>query len=101
MDLTVHMEEMVLVKEMLLKFCHEKELSVANTWFKKNEGRNVTYRSGKNRKIDFVLVGRNYREYLKDVIAIQRYLQHAFVVAYMNKIKFKSNGTNNKVVRWI
>ena len=33
---------------MLLEFCDEKELCVANTWFKKGEKRKVTYSTGGN-----------------------------------------------------
>ena len=61
------MEEMVSVKEMckgemLLKFCDDKELWV-KSWFKKNDERKITYRSGRNRKIDFMLV-ENHEKYL-------------------------------------
>ena len=44
---------------MLLEFCDEKELCVANTWFRKGEKRKVTYSAGGNEsEIDFVLVGK-------------------------------------------
>ena len=33
---------------MLLDFCDQKELCVANTWFKKNDKRKMTYSSGGN-----------------------------------------------------
>ena len=43
----------------LLEFCDEKELCVANTWFKKRDQRKVTFRSGGNQtEIDFVIVGK-------------------------------------------
>ena len=32
--------------KMLLEFCDEKELCVANTWFRKEEKRKVTYSAG-------------------------------------------------------
>ena len=52
MDLKVYIDEM---REILLEFCDEKELCVANTWFKKNEERKITYISGGHRtEIDFV-----------------------------------------------
>ena len=42
---------------MLLGFCDQKELCVANTWYKKKDKRKVTYSSGRNdTEIDFVLV---------------------------------------------
>ena len=34
--------------KMLLEFCDEKELCVANTWFRKGEKRKVTYSAGEN-----------------------------------------------------
>ena len=34
-----------LERKMLPQFCVEKELCIANTWFKKNEERKITYRS--------------------------------------------------------
>ena len=44
--------------KMLLECCDEKELCVANTWFRKGEKRKVTYSAGENEtEIDFVLVG--------------------------------------------
>ena len=44
---------------MLLDFCDQKELCVANTWYKKKDERNVTNSSGGNdTEIDFVLVGK-------------------------------------------
>ena len=40
----------------LLEFCLEKELSVSNTWFMREEKRKVTFRMGENvTEIDFVL----------------------------------------------
>ena len=36
--------------EILLEFAMKKELCFANTWFKENEERKVTYRSGKNKQ---------------------------------------------------
>lgn len=79
---------------MLLEFCDEKELCVANTWFKKGEKRKVTYSAGGNEtEIDFVLVGKESRKYLKNVKVIPGELQHRLVVADLAKKKVK------KVVR--
>ena len=48
----------------LLKFCDEKELCVANTWFEKKEQRKITYSMGGNKtEIDFALIGKNNRKY--------------------------------------
>ena len=52
--------------KMLLEFCDEKELCVANTWFRKGEKRKVTYSAGENEtEIDFALLGKGTRKYLK------------------------------------
>ena len=65
---------------MLLDFCVQKELCVANTWYKRDE-RKVTYSSGGNdTEIDFVLVGKENRKYLRDVKVIPGELQHRLVV---------------------
>ena len=66
--------------KMLLEFCDEKELCVANTWFRKREKRKVTYSAGGNElEIDFVLVGKGNRKYLRDVKVIPGELQHSQV----------------------
>ena len=70
----------------LLEFCDEKELCVANTWFKKKEKRKITYSaSGCQTEIDFVIVGKNNRKYVKDVKVIPWQLQHRLVVLDMKK----------------
>ena len=71
---------------MLLEFCDEKELCVANTWFQKGEKRKVTYSAGGNEtEIDFVIVGKEERKFLKDVKVIPGELQHRLVVADLDK----------------
>ena len=46
----------------LLEFCDEKELCVANTWFRKAEKKKVTFSAGGNEtEIDFVLVGKRQK----------------------------------------
>ena len=46
----------------LLKFCDEKELCWANTWYYKTDKRKITYSvGGCETEIDFVLVGEKYR----------------------------------------
>ena len=66
---------------MLLDFCDQKELRVANTWYKKKDKRKVTYSLGGNdTKIDFVLVGKEKRKHLRDVKVIPGDLQHRLVV---------------------
>ena len=47
---------------MLLDVCDQKELCLANTWYKKKDESKVTYSSGgNNTEIDFVLVGNEKR----------------------------------------
>ena len=61
---------------------------MANAWFKKKNQRKITYSMSRNEtEIDFVLVGKNNREYLKDVKAICWELQHRLVVTDINKRK--------------
>ena len=75
---------------MLLEFCDEKELCVANTWFRKGEKRKVTYSAGENEmEIDFVLLGKGNRKYLRDVKVIPGELQHRLVVTDLVKKKVK------------
>ena len=70
----------------LLEFCDEKELCLANTWFEKKEQRKIAYSMGGNEiEIDFVLVDKNNRKYLKDVRAIRCELQHRLVVTDIEK----------------
>ena len=53
--------------KLLLEFCDEKELCVANTWFRKRKKRKVTYSTGENgTETDFLLVGKENRKYLRD-----------------------------------
>ena len=70
----------------LLEFCDERELCVANTWFKKTDKRKITYSTGGcGTKIDFVLVGEKYRKYIRDVKVIPWELQHRLVVVDLDK----------------
>ena len=84
---------------LLLEFCDEKELCVANTWFKKKEERKITYRSGGNgTEIDFVLVGRNQRKYVTDVKVIPGELQHGLIVANVRGRKLKRPGRKTNII---
>ena len=86
---------------MSLDFCDQKELCVANTWFKKNDKKKVTYSSGGNdTEIDFVLVGKEKRKYLRDVKVIPGELQHRLVVVDVEEQKFKKSVKKSKRVRW-
>ena len=84
----------------LLEFCEEKELCVANTWFKKKEQRKITYNMGGNEaEIDFALVSKNIRKYLKNVKAIPWKLQHRLVVTDIHKRKLKKIVKNKLIIR--
>ena len=79
---------------LLLEFCDERELCVANTWFKKTDKRKITFKSGNNKsEIDFILVSKENRKHLKDVKVIPWDLQHQLLVADVDKRKL------NKVVK--
>ena len=85
---------------MLLDFCVQRELCVTNTWYKKRDERKVTYSSGGNdTEIDFVLVGKEKRKYLRDVKVIPGKLQHRLVVVDVEKRKLKKSGKTSKRVR--
>ena len=84
----------------LLEFCDEKELCVANTWFRKKENRKVTFSTGGNEtEIDFVLVSKRNRRYLKDVKVIPWELQHRLVVADLDKMKLKKIVKKEQIMR--
>ena len=73
---------------MLLEFCDEKELCVANMWFKKTDKIKIKFKSGNNEsEIDFILVIKENRKILKDVKIISWKLQHRLLVADVNKKK--------------
>ena len=77
--------------KMFLEFCDEKELCVANTWLRKREKRKVTYSTGRNgTEMDFVLVRKEKRKYLRDVNVISGELQHRLVVTDLVKKKVVS-----------
>ena len=84
----------------LLEFCDEKELRVAKTWYEKKEQRKTTYSiGGHETAIDFVLVGKNNRKYLKDVKAIPWELQHRLVVTDKDKRRLKKVVKNEQTIR--
>ena len=66
---------------MLLEFCDERELCVANMWFKKTDKKKITFKSGNNEsELDFILVCKENRKHLKDIKVIPRELQHRLLV---------------------
>ena len=53
---------------MLLEFCDEKKLCVANTGFRKKHNRKVTFKAGEfATEIDYVLIGKEQRKYIKNI----------------------------------
>ena len=75
---------------MLLEFWLEKELCVSNTWFRREEKREVTFRMGDNEtEIDFVLIEKEYQGFIQSVKAIPGEFQHALVVEDANKKKIR------------
>ena len=61
----------------------------------------MTYNSGGNdTEIDFVLVGREKRKYLRDVKVSPGELQHRLVVVDVEEWKLKKSGKKSKKVGW-
>ena len=59
---------------------------MANTWFYKAKKRKITYSAGGcETEIDFVIVGKKYRKYVRDVKVIPWKLQHRLVVINLDK----------------
>ena len=86
---------------MLLDFCDQKKLCVTNTWCKKKEKRKMTCSSGGNdREIDFVLVGKEKRKYLRDVKVIPGELQHRLVLVDVVEHELKKSVKKSRRVRW-
>ena len=84
----------------LLEFCDEKQLCVANTWFRKEDKRKITYSVGEcETEIDFVLVGRKNRRYIKDVKVIPWELQHRLVILDLDKKVSKRIVKKERIVR--
>ena len=59
--------------EMILEFADALNFFVANTWFKKNEGRLITYETEISRTvIDYMLIRKNKRKLIRDVKVIRQ-----------------------------
>ena len=64
---------------------------MSNTWFKREEKRKVTFRIGENvTEIDFVLIKKEHRHFMRNVKAIPGVFQHAIVIAHRDKRKIRS-----------
>ena len=84
----------------LLGFCDEKELCVTNTWFKKTDKRKITYSAGRcETDIDFVLVRKKYRKYIRDVKVMQWELQHRLMVVDLDKKVLKKVVRKQRIIR--
>ena len=84
---------------MLLEFCDERELCVANTWFMKMDKTNITFKSGNNEsKIDFISVSKENKKHLNDVKVIPWKLQDRLLVANVKHMS-KAYGSEIKRVK--
>ena len=78
----------------------KKKLCQANTWFQKKQNRKVTFKAGEfATEIDFVLIGKKRRKYLKDIKTIPWELQHRLDVSDVEKKKLKEVVKMKGVVR--
>ena len=55
---------------MLLEFCLEKELCVSNTWYKRGEGKKVTFRNGYNETKLTLSIKKENRRFMQSVKTI-------------------------------
>ena len=73
-------------RKKIAEFCDERELCVANIWFKKTGKRKITYSAGGcETELDIVLVGEKYKKYIRDVKVIPWELYHKLVVVDLDK----------------
>ena len=73
---------------------------MANTWFKKTDKRKITYSAGEcETEIDFVVVGEEYRKYIRDVKVIPWELQHRLVVVDLHKKFLKKVLRKQRIIR--
>ena len=69
----------------------ENELSTSNTWFKREEKRKVTFRTGENEtELDFLLIKNEHQRFIQNVKAIPGEFQHALVVVVIYKRKIRN-----------
>ena len=69
--------------------------------YKRRDERKVTYSSdGNDTEIDFVLVGKEKRKYLRDVKVIPGELQHRLVVVDEEERKLRKSVKKSQRVRW-
>ena len=76
---------------------------MSNTWSKRDENRKMTFRIVENEtEIDFVLIKKEHQQFTQNVKAIPGELQHALVIAGMDKKKIrevvrKTNAERRKI----
>jgi hypothetical protein len=74
--------------EMLLEFADACNLAVANTWFKKDIGRLITYESGDSKTVvDYILIRKSERKWIRNVNVIPGEAclqQHKLLVCMLN-----------------
>ena len=77
---------------MLLEFCDAKHLCIANTWLRKADKKRLTYVSGCIKsEIDFCIMGKVDRKFMKNVKVITGELQHNLVVVDIDKKQRKKS----------
>jgi hypothetical protein len=73
--------------EMLLEFADAMDLTLANTWFTKKEGKLITFESGGDRTVvDYIMTRKQARKMVKNVTVIQGepcLLQHKLLVCML------------------
>ena len=73
--------------EMILEFADSLNLAVANTWFKKEDNKLITYESGGCRTVvDYILVRKSERKFIRDVKIIRSEAcipQHKLLICVM------------------
>ena len=71
---------------MLLELCDAKQLCIANTWYRKADRKKITYGSGCNKsEIDFCIMGKVDRKFLKNIKVTTRELLHSLVIVDIDK----------------
>ena len=70
----------------LLEFCEEHDFSILNTFFRKAERHQYTYRSGQERtQADYILLKKGERKFAEDCKVLRCEYQHSLLVAILRK----------------
>ena len=75
----------------LLEFCEEHDLSIVNTFFRKPEKHQYTYRSGQeSTQVDYNLTKKVDRKCAEDCKVLRGEYQHSLLVAVLKERKLAS-----------